>query len=105
MRPERFDKERKIVVDVLSCEEDASLIDAQLAAKTIDVSETGMKVSMYVALPENARIALHLDSDSRQFNLQGEVRWLREEGETWVGILLDEQSPDYLLWREAFADL
>ena len=105
MRPERFDKERKVVVDVLSCEDDETLIDAQLAARTIDVSEAGMKVSLYVAVPENAQLALQLDTESRQFKLQGEVRWLRDEGETWIGIRLDEQSPDYLSWREAFADL
>lgn len=104
MRPERFDKERLVAVDVLSCDQDASLIDAQLAAKTVDVSEAGMKMSMYVALPEKARIALLLGNEPSQFHLQGEVRWLRDDGETCVGILLDKQSQDYLRWREVFAD-
>lgn len=105
MRPERFEKERNLVVDVISCEKDASLADAQLAAKTVDVSAAGMKVAMYVALPEKARLALQVDCAVRQFNLAGEVRWLRDEGETWIGILLDKESPDFESWQEAFADL
>lgn len=105
MRAERFEKERKLVVDVLSCERDVTLADAQLAGKTIDVSAAGMKVAMYVALPERARLALHLDAASRQFNLEGEVRWLRDDGEAWMGIQLDEASPDFESWQEVFADL
>ena len=105
MRPERFDKERDIVVNVLDCDKDKTLTDAQLAGRTIDVSAAGMKVSMYVALPEKARIALHLDSAARRFDLEGEVRWYRDEGETCVGIQLDEACADYESWLAAFADI
>lgn len=105
MRPERFEKERNLVVDVISCEDDCRLADAQIAGKTIDVSAAGMKVAMYVAVPERARLLLHLDGASRRFNLEGEVRWLRDDGETWMGIMLDEASPDFESWQEVFADL
>ena len=83
------------MVDVISCEKDEMLTNAQIAGKTIDVSEAGMKLAMYVGVPERARIALHLNAPFRQFNLEGEVRWLRENGEAWVGVLLDEDSTDY----------
>lgn len=105
MRPERFEKERKVVLDVLSCEQDTSLTDAQMLAKTIDVSEAGMKVSLYVGVPEKARVALRLDGELQQFKLEGEVRWVRDDGEPWVGVLLDPECADYALWREAFANL
>ena len=105
MRSERFEKERDLVVDVISCEKDEMLTNAQIAGKTIDVSEAGMKLAMYVGVPERARIAVHLNAPFRQFNLEGEVRWLRDNGEAWVGVLLDENSTDYESWREAYADL
>ncbi|HKI74793.1 MAG TPA: hypothetical protein VJ998_09120, partial [Pseudomonadales bacterium] len=69
MRPDRIEKERHVVVDILSCDKDTSLDHAQLAGKTIDVSAAGMKVTMYVPVPEHARVALHVDGETRQFNL------------------------------------
>lgn len=100
-RPQRVELEKDIVINVLACDEEPVLADAHLAARTIDVSEHGMKVWLYVAVPERTRVALDVPGPGN-FRLEGEVRWVHEGGEIRVGVLIDEHSADFEEWRQSF---
>jgi hypothetical protein len=100
MRPPRIIQEKDIVVDVVRCDAEPLLANARCAVRTIDVSELGLKASVYVPLPPHTRIALRLTIDGEAFDLQGEVRWSREAGEILIGVRIDDTAPGYARWRE-----
>lgn len=102
-RPRRVELEQDIVISVLSCDSEPALADAHLAARTIDVSEQGMKVWLYVPVPERTRVALDVPGPG-SFRLEGEVRWLHDGGEIRIGVLIDEHSADFEDWRRSFDD-
>jgi hypothetical protein len=102
MRPDRIDREEAVLVDIMSCDDDPDLQDIHLSGKTVDVSESGMKVTMSVKVPAKTHLGLRLDLNSDVFRLEGEVRWTRNEGEMMVGVLIDKDSPDYQKWIQMF---
>ncbi len=100
MRLDRIEKEEEVLVDIIHSS-DARLVDTFLACRTVDVSENGMKVAMDMDVPLETRLGLRLDFTSELYRLEGEVRWTNERG-GFVGLQLDEDSPDYINWTRMF---
>lgn len=102
MRLDRIDKEEDVLVDILQCQEQPELNDMSLACRTVDVSEYGMRLGSDVAIPVKSRLALRLDVNSKVYRLEGEVRWARQDEQYYIGLLLDEASPDFDAWMKMF---
>ena len=102
MRLDRIEREEEVLVDVINCVEQPELNDTSLTCKTVDVSEAGMLVVTDIAIPVHTRLGLRLDLSSVLYRLEGEVRWNREEGGHFVGLLLDDNSQDYVPWTRMF---
>ncbi len=69
---------------------------------TVDVSEVGMKVMTDIPIPVSTRLGLRLDLSTALYRLEGEVRWTKEEGSHLVGLLLDDDSQDFISWTKMF---
>lgn len=102
MRLDRIEREEDILVDVIHCLNKPELNDTALSCRTIDVSEGGMKVASDLSIPVNTVLGLRLDLSSVLYRLEGEVRWCKSEDKHYVGLLLDEESPDYVNWTRMF---
>ena len=61
-----------------------------------------MKVASEYDLPLDTILGLRLDLASVLYRLEGEVRWCKTEGKHYVGLLIDENSPDFLSWTHMF---
>ncbi|MBT4492190.1 MAG: PilZ domain-containing protein [Gammaproteobacteria bacterium] len=102
MRLDRIEREEDVLVDIISCQMNPELNDTSLACRTVDVSEVGMQVESDLDLPPETVLGLRLDLSSVLYRLEGEVRWCREEGKHYVGLLIDEESPDFVNWTRMF---
>lgn len=102
MRLDRIEREEDVLVDVIQCRRNPELNDTHLSCKTVDVSEVGMKVESDMDIPVATVLGLRLDLSSVLYRLEGEVRWCKDEGKHYVGLLLDEDSPDYIHWTRMF---
>lgn len=102
MRLDRIEKKEAVLVDVIRCAAKPHLNDTSMTCTTVDVSESGMKVSTGMAIPVATRLGLRLDVASHLYRLEGEVRWSRNEGRHYVGLLIDNESPDFVAWTRMF---
>ena len=102
MRLDRIEREEDILIDVINCVGDPELNDTSLACRTVDVSEAGMKVVSDVNFPVSTVLGLRLDLSNVLYRLEGEVRWCNQEERHYVGLLLDEDSPDFINWTRMF---
>jgi hypothetical protein len=102
MRLDRIEREEDVLVDVIMCSENPALNDTSLSCRTVDVSEAGMLMTSGLDFPVNTVLGLRLDLSSVLYRLEGEVRWCREEGTHYVGLLLDSDSPDFVNWTRMF---
>ncbi len=100
MRLDRIDRDEEILVNIINCEDEPDLNDTSLACRTVDVSEHGLKMSISMSIPVNTVVGLRLNLPKRLYRLEGEVRWVREDGH--VGLLLNDDSPDFKAWMEQF---
>ena len=103
MRLDRIERDEEVLVDVIRCVNQPDLMDTALACRTVDVSENGLKMSAMMHIPVNTVLGLRLDLSSKLYRLQGEVRWVRDEGGHYVGLLLsDDESQDMSAWTQMF---
>ena len=102
MRLSRIERKEDVTMDVIQCSAQPHLIDTSMSCKTVDISAHGMKVSTRIPIPVNTILDLTLDSSSRLYHLQGEVRWARDEGRHYVGLRLDNDSQDINAWSKMF---
>jgi PilZ domain len=102
MRLDRIEREEEVLIDVINCVDQPELNDTSLACRTVDVSEGGMKVMSHLQIPLHTRLGLRLDLSSVLYRLEGEVRWTRKEGVHYVGLLLDDDSQDFVPWTRMF---
>jgi len=102
MRLDRIEREESVLVDIINCTADPALNDTHLSGRTVDVSETGMKVITGMLLPPETIVSLRLDIESTLYRLEGQVRWSRKDPDVFSGLLLDEKSPDFDHWMEMF---
>ena len=102
MRLDRIERDEEVLVDIINCENQPELNATSLACRTIDVSENGMKVVSELAIPVRTRLGLRLDLSSMVYRLEGEVRWSKDDGMNYIGLLLDTQSQDIVCWNRMF---
>ena len=102
MRLDRIEREEEVLVDVIDCSQRPDLNHTSIACRTVDVSENGMKVNTELSIPVHTIVSLRLDLPSQLYRLKGEVRWARDEGRHYVGLMLDENSPDMIAWNQMF---
>lgn len=102
MRLDRIERDIEILIDIIECENQPDLKDTSLACRTVDVSEHGMKVKSSMDLPVSTRLGMRLDMASQLYRLEGEVRWSKEEGLHYIGLLIDTESADYVPWSRMF---
>ncbi len=102
MRLDRIERDEEVLVDIINCENQPELNATSLACRTIDVSENGMKVATELAIPVRTRLGLRLDLSSMVYRLEGEVRWSKDDGMKYIGLLLDTQSQDIICWNRMF---
>ncbi|MFN3237279.1 MAG: PilZ domain-containing protein [Pseudomonadales bacterium] len=102
LRLDRIEREEEVLVDVISCSAQPDLNDTAMACRTVDVSETGMRVATNMEIPVNTVLGLRLDLPDQLYRLEGEVRWSREDESFNVGLLINEQSQDFPAWTKMF---
>ncbi len=102
MRLDRIEREEDVLVDIINCQVNPELNDTSLSCRTVDVSELGMKVESELGLPPETILGLRLDLSSTLYRLEGEVRWCRQEGMHYAGLLIAEESPDFVSWARMF---
>ena len=102
MRLDRIEREEEVLIDVINCDDQPDLNDTSLACRTVDVSERGMQVMTDMSIPVHTRLGLRLDLSTVVYRLEGEVRWTRKNGAIYVGLLLDDDSQDYVPWTRMF---
>lgn len=102
MRLDRIERDEEVLVDIIKCENRPELNATSLACRIVDVSENGMKVVSELAIPVSTRLGLRLDLSSTVYRLEGEVRWSKDEGMSYIGLLLDTQSQDIICWNRMF---
>ena len=102
MRLDRIEREEDVLVDVIHCVNKPELNDTSMACRTVDVSEAGMKVAGDMNLPIATVLGLRLDLSNNLYRLEGEVRWCSNDEMHYVGLLLDEDSPDFANWTRMF---
>ena len=47
-------------------------------------------------------VGLRLDLEAQLYRLQGRVRWARDEGRHFLGVKIDQDSPDIGAWNQMF---
>jgi len=102
MRLDRIEREEHVLVDIIRCTGNPELNDTSLCCRTVNVSEGGMKVSSDLDIPVETVLGLRLDVSSVLYRLEGEVRWCKTEGQHYVGLLIDENSADFINWTRMF---
>jgi hypothetical protein len=102
MRLDRIEREEDVLVDVISCTQQPELDATSWVCRTVDVSECGMKVETEMELPIATRLGLRLDLESELYRLEGEVRWCDDSATHYVGLMIDENSPDFVSWTRMF---
>ena len=102
MRLDRIEREEDVLVDVIRCVGNPELNDTSISCRTVDVSESGMKVSSDLNIPIKTVLGLRLDLSHVLYRLEGEVRWCKTEGKHYVGLLIDEDSADFVNWTRMF---
>lgn len=102
MRLDRIEREEAVLVDIIRCQGNPELNDTAFACKTVDVSEGGMQVQSDLVLPPATILGLRLEVSEVLYRLEAEVRWSRENGKHYCGVMLDEASADYITWTRMF---
>ena len=102
MRLDRIERDEKVLVDVISCISQPGLNDTSFACRTVDVSETGIKMSSDMSIPVNTIVALRLDLPTQLYRLEAEVRWNQVNGENTLGLLIKKDSQDIGAWSKMF---
>ncbi|MCB1644088.1 MAG: PilZ domain-containing protein [Pseudomonadales bacterium] len=101
-RPPRIEREEELVVQVIACKTEPELVGAYLSARTLDVSATGMKLVLYVPLPEGTRLTVEV-KNADHLQIEGEVRWFEAGDIIKAGVMLDELSDSITTWQSIWA--
>ncbi len=102
MRLDRIEREEDVLIDIITCAQNPELNDTSWSCRTVDVSETGMKVESELGIPVETVLGLRLDLSSVLYRLEGVVRWCSDDESHYVGLLLDQDSPDFVSWTRMF---
>lgn len=93
-------------VEIVSASHDQLDMGEVVSCATVDVSSSGLQLTMEHDLPEGAILDLcvELQGVPKQFFLTAEVRWKRpvEDGVRVGFMLFDGEQTDVDTWRELF---
>ena len=102
MRLDRIERDEEVLIDVINCINQPELNDTSVACRTVDLSESGMKVKTDLVIPVATILGLRLDLASELYRLEAEVRWCKDTDAHYIGLLLDDESPDFVPWTMMF---
>lgn len=85
------------------------LLGKVLTGSTVDISASGLQITLGTAIPVDSTIdvSVTLDSGPKEYFLSGKVRWCKESTESEgynVGIALQDlinTETDFIQWRQA----
>ncbi len=105
---ERVTQTAAFSLKIIFTSDNPSLLGKSLYGSTIDVSASGLKLSLQNELPVGSTIdvVITLKGNPRQYFLSGKVRWCKkaDDGANYhVGIALQDlinTDTDYKAWRE-----
>jgi hypothetical protein len=106
----RFDKSEDISLKIVFSSENPGLLGKTMSGETLDVSASGMRISMERAIKIDSvlDVWVTLHDQNKKYFLTGNVRWCRpsEAGKDYqVGLVLRERTDtvtDLSSWQEAF---
>ena len=109
----RISQKEALKLSIIFSSENPGLLGKTLKGSTIDISASGLRITLGTALPPNSTIdmSITLKDDPEKYFLSGKVRWCRaaededEEGMYHVGIVLQDlinTETDYKRWRKSF---
>lgn len=97
-----------VSLKILFTSENPSFLGKNLDGSTLDISASGLRLSLQSELPVDSTIdvAVTLKDSPRQYFLSGKVRWCKkvEDGSYQAGIALQDlinTETDYKAWRAA----
>lgn len=102
MRLDRIERQEAVTVDIIDCAAKPELNNTSMTCCTLDVSEVGMQILAEMPLPVATRLGLRLDLQTALYRLEAEVRWQLSETDHRAGVLLDDDSPDFVPWTQMF---
>lgn len=90
--------------------ETPGLLGKTLAGSTVDISASGLQITLNTAVPADSTMDVRviLDGDPKEYFLSSKVRWCKEsdqEGKYNVGLALQDlfnTETDYDSWKENF---
>lgn len=106
----RFDQDEGISLKIVFSSENPGLLGKTLSGATLDVSASGMRITMERAIKIDSvlDVWVTLHEQNKKFFLTGNVRWCRpdETGSGFqVGLVLRERTDtvtDLVSWRKTF---
>lgn len=102
----RIGRSEGAMVEIVECD-NCSLIGQSFHCQTVDISESGLQLSLPGDLPEGSLISIciSIQGSPCKYFLKGEARHCRlEEGSYRVGVEFEKrQSADQMSWLELFA--
>ncbi|MFC1588748.1 PilZ domain-containing protein [Pseudomonadota bacterium] len=105
---ERHSVQEALNLTIVFSSENPGLLGKRLKGSTIDISSSGLQITLATALIPDSTIdmSILLKDDPDKFFLSGKVRWCREnkeEGNYHIGIALQDlfnTDTDYKRWRK-----
>jgi len=107
---ERITQSEAFSLKIIFTSENPSLLGKSLYGSTIDISASGLRLSINSELPIDSTIdvVVTLKGNPRQYFLSGKVRWCKKSDDAGsnfqVGIALQDllnTDTDYAAWRAA----
>lgn len=104
----RIPQKEALKLTIIFTSQNPGLLGRSLTGSTIDISATGLQITMGTALPPDSTIdmSVTLKDDPDKYFLSGKIRWCREseeEGMYQIGIVLQDlinTETDYKRWRK-----
>jgi len=105
----RLDIGEKLFVQIVSAEDAQELVGKTYFCKTVDVSETGLKITVQQEVPKNCEVELwvQMQSTAKKYFLFGHTQWCigkpQDNGNFEMGIKLKQgDKSDFQSWQYLF---
>lgn len=105
----RLQSDEKLFVQVVAASESSNLVGKTYFCKALDVSESGLKVTVQHCVPEKCDVELwvQVNSTAKKYFLKGKIQWCDElektNGHFELGIRLSHAGDsDFKQWQYLF---
>ncbi len=105
----RLQSDEKLFVQVVAASESPELVGKTYFCKTLDVSESGLKITVQHCVPQGCEVELwvQVQSTAKKYFLQGLTQWCDDleqaDGHFELGIRLSDASKsDFKQWQYLF---